>query len=96
MHGCNTEGTKYSCYLYGDEAQTIVQSHDYTASPLFMYLPMHDTHAPYEARALGFADVSIFPRRDERARVQQHLSVGFSSRGYYQPQLGADVHLATL
>jgi len=41
-------GTKYSCYLYGDEAQHVVDTHNFEAQPLFMYLPMHDTHSPYE------------------------------------------------
>ena len=42
-------GTKYSCDLYGDEALQIVEKHDFETTPIFMYLPMHDTHSPYEA-----------------------------------------------
>eukprot|EP01064_Diplonema_japonicum_P008072 TRINITY_DN15601_c0_g1_i1.p1 TRINITY_DN15601_c0_g1~~TRINITY_DN15601_c0_g1_i1.p1 ORF type:complete len:512 (+),score=90.07 TRINITY_DN15601_c0_g1_i1:51-1538(+) len=38
----------YSCYLYGDEAVNVIENHD-TTSPLFLYIPFHDTHAPYEA-----------------------------------------------
>ena len=45
-HGRN--GT-YSCFLYGRQAVDIVMNHD-AETPLFLYLPFHDTHAPYEDR----------------------------------------------
>ena len=37
-----------SCYLYGRKAVEYIEQHD-TSSPLFLYLPFHDVHAPYEA-----------------------------------------------
>eukprot|EP00039_Didymoeca_costata_P030930 m.32224 g.32224 ORF g.32224 m.32224 type:complete len:523 (-) comp8387_c0_seq2:73-1641(-) len=40
----------YSCDLYGSEILKIVNNHD-PSDPLFMYIPFHDTHAPYEAPA---------------------------------------------
>ena len=46
-HGEN--GTQYSCDLYGKEVLDVVNSHDHTAGrSLFVYLPLHDTHSPYE------------------------------------------------
>eukprot|EP01060_Flectonema_neradi_P009096 TRINITY_DN16506_c0_g1_i1.p1 TRINITY_DN16506_c0_g1~~TRINITY_DN16506_c0_g1_i1.p1 ORF type:complete len:511 (+),score=114.92 TRINITY_DN16506_c0_g1_i1:174-1535(+) len=39
----------YSCFLYGQKAVDIIMNHD-TDTPLFLYLPFHDTHAPYEDR----------------------------------------------
>eukprot|EP01060_Flectonema_neradi_P008631 TRINITY_DN16161_c0_g1_i1.p1 TRINITY_DN16161_c0_g1~~TRINITY_DN16161_c0_g1_i1.p1 ORF type:complete len:510 (+),score=108.53 TRINITY_DN16161_c0_g1_i1:36-1532(+) len=39
----------YSCFLYGRQAVDIVMKHD-VDTPLFLYLPFHDTHAPYEDR----------------------------------------------
>ena len=59
-HGRN--GT-YSCFLYGNEAVDVVLKHD-PATPLFLYLPFHDTHAPYEA-VPEYEDDSVdyLPRR---------------------------------
>eukprot|EP00037_Helgoeca_nana_P013108 m.120372 g.120372 ORF g.120372 m.120372 type:complete len:457 (-) comp21838_c0_seq6:19-1389(-) len=45
----NETGT-YSCDLYGSEVVSVVKKHDPTV-PLFVYLPMHDTHSPYECTA---------------------------------------------
>eukprot|EP00041_Stephanoeca_diplocostata_P032567 m.1047454 g.1047454 ORF g.1047454 m.1047454 type:complete len:536 (-) comp24171_c1_seq4:309-1916(-) len=42
------ENGTYSCDLYGNEATAVLAAHDPTVNPLFMYLPMHDTHSPYE------------------------------------------------
>jgi|EP01046_Picozoa_sp_COSAG06_P016286 arylsulfatase B len=43
-HGEN--GT-YSCDLYGQEVVKVVKAHP-PSDPLFVYLPLHDTHSPYE------------------------------------------------
>jgi len=37
----------YSCDLYGKEVVSIVDKHD-ASKPLFVYLPLHDTHSPYQ------------------------------------------------
>eukprot|EP01059_Diplonema_ambulator_P008473 TRINITY_DN1810_c0_g1_i1.p1 TRINITY_DN1810_c0_g1~~TRINITY_DN1810_c0_g1_i1.p1 ORF type:complete len:503 (+),score=147.16 TRINITY_DN1810_c0_g1_i1:154-1509(+) len=47
----------YSCYLYGGEAVQVINNHD-TSVPLFLYIPFHDTHAPYEDEP-RFEDHSI-------------------------------------
>lgn len=38
----------YTGYLFSAEAVRVVEAHD-TSRPLFMYLALHDTHAPLEA-----------------------------------------------
>lgn len=43
-HGEN--GT-YSCDLYGAEVVKVIKAHA-PSDPLFVYLPLHDTHSPYE------------------------------------------------
>ena len=43
-HGEN--GT-YSCDLYGTEVVKVIKAHT-PSDPLFVYLPLHDTHSPYE------------------------------------------------
>ena len=43
-HGEN--GT-YSCDLYGTEVVKVIKAHP-PSDPLFVYLPLHDTHSPYE------------------------------------------------
>eukprot|EP01079_Euglenida_sp_SAG-EU17-18_P007264 gene7264-1297_t len=37
----------YSCNLYTEEAVNVIRGHD-PAIPLFLYMPYHDTHAPYQ------------------------------------------------
>ena len=37
----------YSCNLYSQKAVNFIRAHD-PSTPLFMYVAMHDVHAPYE------------------------------------------------
>ena len=47
-HGpAHNENGTYSCEMYGNDVQNVVQQHT-PAVPLFVYLPLHDTHSPYE------------------------------------------------
>ena len=45
--GYGLNGTN-SCYLYGRKAVDIILTHN-TSNPLFLYLPFHDVHEPYES-----------------------------------------------
>jgi arylsulfatase B len=50
-HGpAHGENGTYSCDLYGGEVQKVIAAHE-PSKPLFVYLPMHDTHSPYECTA---------------------------------------------
>ena len=50
-HGLN--GTSYSCDLYSGKAVSLIEDHaaNYPDKGMFLYLPFHDVHEPYEAEA---------------------------------------------
>eukprot|EP01059_Diplonema_ambulator_P001946 TRINITY_DN1159_c0_g1_i1.p1 TRINITY_DN1159_c0_g1~~TRINITY_DN1159_c0_g1_i1.p1 ORF type:complete len:498 (+),score=132.38 TRINITY_DN1159_c0_g1_i1:36-1529(+) len=58
----------YSCYIYGDEAVRVVNEHD-TSAPLFLYIPFHDTHEPYQD-VKSFEDPTI---TDQQIKVMQAM-----------------------
>ena len=65
-HGEN--GT-YSCDLYGRDVVSVVEEHD-PASPLFVYLPLHDTHSRAPLSFL-FLPLSLYPFLSPALKPQQ-------------------------
>ena len=59
----------YSCFLYAQQAVDIIMNHD-PSTPLFLYLPFHDVHGPFEDRP-QYEDptVDYGPRRVIQAMV---------------------------
>ena len=53
-------GTAYSCDLYSHKAVALIEDHakNYASKGMFMYLPFHDVHEPYEAED-RFLDPSV-------------------------------------
>ena len=41
----------YSCYLYSGKAVALIEDHalNYASQGMFLYLPFHDVHEPYQA-----------------------------------------------
>jgi arylsulfatase A-like enzyme len=42
-----TDLSDYSTFMFGDKAVSVVSSHDFDSSPLFLYLPFQAAHDPY-------------------------------------------------
>ncbi len=42
-----TDLEDYSTFMFGDKAKSVVSSHDFDSTPLFMYLPFQAAHDPY-------------------------------------------------
>lgn len=48
-YGDDTEDSKeYSTLLYRDKAVQIIDDHNYTESPMFLYLPFQAVHVPWD------------------------------------------------
>ena len=49
LNGTYGDDATYSGYIFGARAVEIIEAHNHTAAPIFMYLALHNTHTPVEA-----------------------------------------------
>ncbi len=71
----------YDAYSYRDDLTDVITNHD-TSKPFFLYLPLHNVHAPFEAPEEW---LSLYPENStcsQRRRYQAMVSVADNVTGH--------------
>ena len=77
----DTRNGTYDAYLYKDDLDVIFNKHD-TASPLFLYLPLHNVHGPFEAPDEWLSKYEKNSTCDRRRTYQAMVSVADNVTGH--------------
>ena len=77
----DTRNGTYDAYLYKDDLNIIFENHD-TSDPLFLYLPLHNVHGPFQAPEEWLNKYAKNSTCDHRRTYQAMVSVADNVTGY--------------
>ena len=77
----DTRNGTYDSYLYKDDLKVIFENHD-TSDPLFLYLPLHNVHGPFQAPEEWLNKYAKNSTCDHRRTYQAMVSVADNVTGY--------------
>jgi arylsulfatase A-like enzyme len=79
---------EYSTYLYRNHAKTIIQTHDFNANPMFLYLSFQAAHPPFEDLKIHTDGLT-----EEYFTTEQYNTVLKSTSGFLKQQYTLSIML---